>query len=102
MPEGIAEGAGPDCDCVGALVSADASPPTAPEDAYEVECLRGEPPSVYELVWTGTRTGRPGRVTVRGPVDRCADVVPAADRCTPVVEPVELAGELARGLLGAG
>jgi hypothetical protein len=45
-PGGIAEGDGPDCDCVGALVTADASPPTAPEDAYELECLRGEAPSV--------------------------------------------------------
>jgi hypothetical protein len=86
------------------LVSADASPPTAPEDAYEVERLRGEPPSVYELVWTGTRTAGPGRLTVPGvpaPGARRVVVVPPAERSTPVVEPAEFGAELANGVVGA-
>jgi hypothetical protein len=79
---GICDGDGALCDTAGAFTTADASPPTAPEDAYDFDGVAGERASEYELLWTGTRIWRPGRLTMRVPPPLDADGVPCAtDRC---------------------
>lgn len=83
---GIADGNGPACDTAGVFTTADASPPTAPEEAYDFDGVADEPASEYELRWTGSRIVRPGRLTMRVPPAGDADEVPCVERRATRVE----------------
>jgi hypothetical protein len=81
---GSEDGDGPLCETAGAFATALASPLTGPEDAYDFDGVAEGPVSEYELLWTGTRIVRPGRLTRRPACE--PDVRRVTERCATRVE----------------